>query len=89
MAGIKVEFRQSGKTLEWEDRFENLLEFAEANDIPLESNCQQGFCGTCKTRLISGKVEMERTDGLEAEDIEESKILVCVSVPVTDVVLEA
>lgn len=87
--GLKVEFRKPGKTLEWTDKYENLLELAQENGVEIESECEQGFCGTCKTKLISGEVEMESTDGLEAGDKEAGMVLPCIAVPKSDVVLDA
>lgn len=87
--GYKIDFRQSQKTLEWDDRYENILELAEENDIDIDYECRQGFCGTCKVRLLSGEVDMEVEDGLEEEDIQEGFILTCVAVPLSDIVLEA
>ena len=86
---LKVEFRQSNKTVEWDDAFGSILELAEENGIEIESECEQGVCGTCKTKLISGEVEMETEDGLDDTDLEENMILLCVSVPKTDLAIEA
>ena len=86
---LTVEFKKSGKTLEWDDRFESILELAEENDIEIESECQQGFCGTCITELISGDVHMENTDGLETEGAGENMILPCVAMPKTNIVIDA
>ncbi len=85
---IQVEFKTSGKTAQWEDHYESLLDMMEANGIKVETDCEAGICGTCKTRLLSGKVEMEVEDGLDEEDIEQNMILPCVATPVTDIVLE-
>ncbi len=84
-----VEFKQSGKTVEWDDRFDSILELAEESGVSIESDCEQGFCGTCKTKLLSGEVKMEVEDGLDDEDVDENVILLCVSVPKTDVVIDA
>jgi ferredoxin len=86
---LKVEFRQSGKTVDWDPKYETLLELADAHGVAMDSECEQGFCGTCKIKLISGRVDMETTDGLEPEDEEAGMILPCVAVPTSDVVLEA
>jgi len=84
---LTVEFKRSQKTAEWQDRFENILELAEHHGIEIDSDCQQGFCGTCKTELLSGDVHMEVTDGLEAEDMKQNMILPCVARPTTDIVI--
>ncbi|MCB2190662.1 MAG: 2Fe-2S iron-sulfur cluster binding domain-containing protein [Deltaproteobacteria bacterium] len=86
---LKVEFRKSGITVEWDSKYESLLELAQASGVDIDSQCEQGFCGTCKTKLISGEVDMETTDGLEPEDEEGGMILPCVAVPTIDVALDA
>jgi ferredoxin len=86
---LKVEFRKSGKVVEWDGKFESILELAEENGIEVESQCREGFCGTCMTRLLSGKVEMETTDGLMPDDEKAGMILLCQAVPKTDIVLDA
>lgn len=34
-----------------------LLESLEKAGIQIESNCRQGFCGLCRTKLMKGEVE--------------------------------
>ena len=36
---------------------ETLLEVMELRSIPVQSHCRDGFCGTCRTRLIKGEVD--------------------------------
>ncbi len=86
---IQVEFKQSGKTVQWDDNLDSILELARASGIEIDADCEAGICGTCKVRLLSGKVDMEAEDGLENEDIEQNMILACVAVPLTDISLEA
>lgn len=75
--------------MEWDNRFASILELAEENGIDIQYECRQGFCGTCKVKLLSGKVDMETEDGLEDNDKREGFILTCVAVPRSDIVLEA
>lgn len=84
-----IKFQTSDKILKWDDRFESILELAEENGIDIEYECRQGICGTCKVKLLSGEVDMETEDGLEDEEIQNGFILTCVSVPKSDIVLEA
>lgn len=86
---VKVKFLATRKTLEWDNSFDNILEFAEENGIELESECGIGVCGTCKVKLVEGEVEMEQEDGLEDSDRDENMILPCVAIPVTDIVIDA
>lgn len=85
----QVEFKKSGKTVAWSDKYDSILELAESNGIEIESECRQGFCGTCMVKLISGEVEMETDDGLDEADRKNGMILTCTAVPKTDIVLEA
>lgn len=85
----QVKFKKSGKTAEWSDKYESILDLAETNGIEIESECGQGFCGTCMVKLISGEVEMETDDGLDEVDRNNGMILTCSAVPKTDIVLEA
>ncbi|MCX5906088.1 MAG: 2Fe-2S iron-sulfur cluster binding domain-containing protein [Deltaproteobacteria bacterium] len=85
---FKIEFKKTGKTFEWDTRFGNILEFAEAKGIQIDNACRVGVCGTCKVKLLSGKVAMDTEDGLQEEDRAENMILPCVAVPETDIVIE-
>ncbi|MBW2094061.1 MAG: 2Fe-2S iron-sulfur cluster binding domain-containing protein [Deltaproteobacteria bacterium] len=87
--GLKVEFKTSGKTVEWDDSFESILELGEENGIELENECRMGVCGTCKVKLLSGEVDMEEETGLDDADRDENMILLCVATPKTDVVIDA
>ena len=86
---MKVEFRKSGKVVEWQDRFESILELAEDQGIQIPFECRQGFCGECKVKMISGEVSMEETQGLENGDEDGNVILPCVAIPIKDVILES
>ena len=86
---FEVEFKKSGKTIPWSDQFDSILELAQSNGIDIESDCEQGFCGTCMVKLLSGQVEMEADDGLDDTDRADGMILTCTAVPTTDIVLEA
>ena len=85
----QVEFKRSGKTVSWKDQYESILDLAETHGIKIENECQQGFCGTCVVKLLSGEVKMETDDGLDEADREKGMILTCTAVPVTDITLEA
>ena len=86
---LKIEFKRSGKTFEWDSSFGNILDFAEAKGIQIESGCRIGVCGTCKVKLISGKAVMETEDGLNDEDKASNMFLACVGTPETDLVVDA
>jgi len=68
---------------------ETLLESSEKNGVLLPSGCRQGVCGTCATRLLSGKVRMQTEEALSEAQRSQGVILPCVSRPLSDVILDA
>ncbi len=45
--------------------------------------CKGGVCGTCRAKLVDGKVEMARHYALDDDELDEGFVLACQSVPVT------
>jgi glycine betaine catabolism B len=84
-----VAFKRSGKVLSWDERFENLMDFAEENGIVFENECHVGACGSCKVALLAGEVFMEVDDGLDDEPPGHNKILPCVAIPKSNIILDA
>lgn len=66
----------------------SLLDAAEAAGAPVDSMCRAGSCGTCKTRLVSGRIEGEGR-ALRPEDRKAGWVLACVSYPRSDCTLDA
>jgi ferredoxin-NADP reductase len=58
----------------------SLLDAAEAAGAHVDSMCRAGTCGTCKTRLLSGRVEDGGT-ALTPADRQEGWVLPCVARP--------
>ncbi len=85
-APINVQFRRSGRTLAWDGRDANLLEFAERHAIPVESGCRSGSCGSCETKLVSGNVRYEAAPD---HRVAPGHCLLCVGTPQSELVLEA
>jgi ferredoxin len=52
--------------------------------IDAPHSCREGHCGSCVATVISGKVDMQSCDILEAADLAEGLILGCQARPVTD-----
>jgi ferredoxin-NADP reductase/MOSC domain-containing protein YiiM/ferredoxin len=73
-----VSFTRSGLTVPWNPAFGNLLELAEACDVPVRWSCRVGVCHTCESQLIGGSVEY-RPDPLEAPL--GGKVLICCARP--------
>jgi hypothetical protein len=81
-----VRFERSGRTLAWDGRDANLLDFAERHGVVVDSGCRSGGCGSCETRLLSGSVVYERRPD---HDVASGHCLLCVAMPASAVVLEA
>ncbi len=83
-----VELRRSGRTVECNEGTTLLAAAAQAG-LSLPSSCQEGMCGTCKTTLLSGSVEMNHAGGIRPREIAQDQILPCCSTPCEDLVLDA
>jgi ring-1,2-phenylacetyl-CoA epoxidase subunit PaaE len=49
------------------------------NDAPYA--CKNGVCGTCRAKLVQGKVEMAQNFALERDELERGYVLACQSYP--------
>lgn len=85
-AEVEVQFRRSGRTLQWDGSDASLLDFAERHGIAIESGCRSGGCGSCETRLLEGSVRYEHAPD---HDVAAGHCLLCVGRPATALVLEA
>ena len=65
---------------------ETILDVAIDNDIDMPYSCQSGVCTACQGRLLNGSVEMDVSDGLSEEEIDDGYILCCQSHPSSDTV---
>ena len=83
--GPQVSFARSGLTVRWDAKYQNLLELAEACDVPVRWSCRTGVCHNCESGLISGAVSYrpEPLDQPAAGDL-----LICCSQPQQDVVID-
>ncbi len=83
---ISIEFQKSGKKLVWDSKSASLLDFAEANGIPIDSGCRAGNCGTCLTAIKTGTVDLVGEPGSEPEA---GSCLACISIPKENLILDA
>ncbi len=58
----------------------NLLETLIEENIDPPFSCKNGICGSCKARLKSGQVNMEKHPALDDADVASGMILCCQSV---------
>ena len=80
----------SGRTFSVE-RDEPILAAAIRQGIGLPYGCKDGACGSCKSRLLEGRVihGVHQTKALSVDEEAKGFILTCCAVPQTDVVIEA
>ncbi len=73
---FRVHLAKSGRTVDV-GASETILEALMRSGVEVESSCQSGTCGTCRTRLVSGVVD--HRDFVLDDDEHASDIMVCVS----------
>ncbi len=86
-ATFKVEFAKSGKEVEWNSDCDSILDLAEQHDVSMDFGCRAGNCGTCITAVKEGDIELIQDD--VGADCEKGSCLACVSMPKSDLVLDA
>jgi ferredoxin-NADP reductase len=68
---------------------EFILDAAFRAGMSPPSSCSQGMCGTCKTVLLSGDVDMQHNGGIRPREIAAGKVLICCSRPLGDVSIDS
>jgi ferredoxin len=82
---ITVTFAKSGKQFTWDGSAGNLLDWAEAHGVVVDSGCRAGSCGSCQTRIAAGEVSYRQKPDFDPEP---GSCLMCVCRPKTSVTLE-
>ena len=86
-ASFNVSFSRSGDNVACAVD-QTILAAARAAGMRMPSSCTQGLCGTCKTKMVSGQVDMHHAGGIRQREIDQGFILPCCSKPLSDIVLE-
>ena len=66
-----------------------ILDAAEELGVFIDNACRSGTCGSCRARLVSGRVSMAVQDGLTDHDRAEGYILTCQAKVRGEVVVDA
>ncbi len=86
-ATFRVEFTKSRRVVDCgPGTF--VLDAARLAGLKLPSSCTKGMCGTCKSKLVSGKVDMRHQGGIRQREIDAGMVLICCSKPQSDLVIE-
>lgn len=76
-AAFEVELAESGVTVHVAAD-QSLLEAVRRVRPDIDSSCQEGYCGTCETRVLDGRPEHRGTLLSAEEHDEEQTMLICV-----------
>tara|TARA_Y100001960_G_scaffold293198_1_gene336014 strand:+ start:1500 stop:2792 length:1293 start_codon:yes stop_codon:yes gene_type:complete len=85
-AEINITFSRSGKSTAWKPGSGSILEFAEEHGVTIDSGCRAGNCGTCITAIKEGDVTYINEPGSPPEA---GSCLTCISIPKSDLVIDA
>jgi len=80
---FSIVFQKSQRTIEC-GAAQALLDAARDAGLRLPASCTQGMCGTCKVRLLDGKVDMQHQGGIRQREIDQGMVLLCCSVPLSN-----
>jgi ferredoxin-NADP reductase len=83
--GPLVTFARSGISTPFPDNKRNVLELAEACDVPTRWSCRTGVCHYCVTPILSGDITYT-PDPLDPPP--SGQVLVCCARPSTEIVLD-
>ena len=85
--GFEIIFQKTGqKIICGPDQF--ILDAARNAGMRLPFSCTKGICSTCKTKKISGDVDMKHGGGIRQREIDQGMILPCCSKPRSNVTLD-
>ncbi len=84
---FSVQFLKQGKSIEVRAD-QTVLSCAKKSGVRIPSSCASGICGTCKSKLVSGAVDMKSDGGIRQREIDAGFFLPCCSRPLSDLVIE-
>uniref|UniRef100_UPI00355A4A27 2Fe-2S iron-sulfur cluster-binding protein n=1 Tax=Sulfuricaulis sp. TaxID=2003553 RepID=UPI00355A4A27 len=86
----KIHVQSSGHEFTANEK-ETVLAAALRQGVTLAYSCRNGDCGTCKGKLVSGKVDYGTYNekAMSAEERRSGAALFCQAVPLSDLVIEA
>jgi 3-phenylpropionate/trans-cinnamate dioxygenase ferredoxin reductase subunit len=86
-SSFKVSFAKQARAIDVSGD-QTVLSAARKASVRLPSSCSSGLCGTCKSRLISGTVDMKHNGGIRQREVDAGFFLPCCSKPLSDLVID-
>jgi len=62
----------------------SILDCASAAGLEVPYSCTSGVCGTCRAKVVEGKVRMERNFALDKNEVAAGFVLTCQAHPLTE-----
>ena len=84
---FNITYSRQGRTIQALPE-QSVLAAAMKNSIRIPSSCANGVCGTCKSKLVSGSVDMKHGGGIRQREVDAGMFLPCCSRPLSDLVIE-
>ncbi|SHO64345.1 Ferredoxin-NADP reductase [Pseudoxanthobacter soli DSM 19599] len=84
---FRVEFAKTRRVIECPEDMP-VLEAARRSGVRLPSSCTKGLCGTCKSKLVSGTVDLQHGGGIRQREIDAGMTLLCCAKPTSDLVVD-
>ncbi|MQB41809.1 hybrid-cluster NAD(P)-dependent oxidoreductase [Rhizobium sp. ICMP 5592] len=84
---FQVTFAKQSRSIEVASE-QTVLSCAKKAGVRIPSSCANGVCGTCKSKLASGSVDMSHNGGIRQREIDAGFFLPCCSKPLSDLVIE-
>ncbi len=84
-SGPVVTFARSGLAVNWDPRFNSLLELAEACSVPVRWSCRSGVCHNCESGLIDGQLRYAPSP---LDPPAEGNVLICCATPTSAIELD-
>ena len=84
---FQVEFSKQARKIDVSTD-QTVLSCAKKAGIRIPSSCANGVCGTCKSKLVSGAVDMSHNGGIRQREIDAGLFLPCCSKPLSNLVIE-
>jgi ferredoxin len=83
--GPPITFARSGLTVNWSADYGNILDLAEACDVPTRFSCRSGVCHMCETGVVAGTTTYVQSP---LEPPEQGTVLICSAAPESELVLD-